>query len=149
MPKLYVMVALPRSGKSTYVKENFKGIPVVSADQIRLLVHGKRFAAEQEKKVWWIRNIMLRALLEQGLDVVVDQTNLTKERRRPLVRLAEEYGFKAVAVVLETDVETCRTRAVETGQEDLLPVIDRFAEEMEPVSEDEGFDEIIHADAST
>lgn len=143
------MIALPRSGKSTYVRENFKGIPVVSADQIRLLVHGKRFAAEQEQKVWWVRNIMLRALLEQGLDVVVDQTNLTKERRRPLINLAREYGYKAVAVVLGTDVDTCKARAVETGQEDLLPVIDRFAREMEPVSEDEGFDEIIHGEAST
>ncbi|MGI6554500.1 MAG: AAA family ATPase [Bacillota bacterium] len=144
MPTLYVMVALPRSGKTSYVSEHFKGIPVVSADQLRLLIHGKRYAAEQEPKVWWVRDIMLKALMEQGLDVVVDQTNITRKRREPLVKLAEEYGFKAVAVVLKTDVETCKARAVETDQEDLLPVIEEFAEQFEPVTEDEGFEEIIY-----
>lgn len=143
MPTLYVMVALPRSGKTTYVKKHFKGIPVVSADQLRLLIHGKRYVAEQEPKVWWVRNIMLKALMEQGLDVVVDQTNITKKRRAPLVKLAEEYGYRAIAVMLKTDVDTCKERAIKTHQEDLIPVIEDFAQEFEPVSEDEGFDEVI------
>lgn len=143
MPKLYVMVALPRSGKSTYVRENFKGIPVVSADQLRLLIHGERYAREQEPKVWWVRNILLQALMEQGLDVVVDQTNITRDRRSQLLKLARKYGYEAIAVIIETDVETCKDRAVETRQEDLIPVIEEFALQLEPVLEDEGFAEII------
>lgn len=144
MPTMYIMVALPRSGKTTFVNENFKGIAVVSADQIRLLIHGKRYAAEKEHLVWWVRNIMLNALMEQGLDVVVDQTNITRERREFLIRFAKKFGYEAVAVVVETEVETCKTRALETRQEDLVPVIEEFAKQFERVSENEGFDKIIY-----
>ena len=73
----------------------------------------------------------------------VDQTNITRERRRFLVRLAEENGYEAVAMVMETNQEICKARAAETGQEDLISVIEEFSEQFEPVSEDEGFNEVI------
>ena len=143
MPRMYVMVALPRSGKSTYVEKHLADIPRVSADQLRLLIHGRRYLAEKEHLVWWVRGIMLRALMQQELDVVIDQTNTTRARRKELIRLAEEYGYTTVAVILERDIGTCKERAVRTGQEDLIPVIEEYAQAYEPVSESEGFDEII------
>jgi len=73
MPKLYVMIGLPRSGKSTYVKKHFKNTVKVSADQLRLLIYGKRYWAEGESKVFWVREIMLKALMEQGVDIVIDE----------------------------------------------------------------------------
>lgn len=145
MPKMFVMVALPRSGKSTYVDKYLHNIPRISADQLRLLIYGRRYLAEKEHLVWWVRDIMLRALMQQELDVVIDQTNITRARRRELIRLAEEYGYTTVAVVLERDIGTCKERAVETGQEDLIPVIEEYALNYEPVSESEGFNEIIRA----
>jgi len=143
MPILYIMVALPRSGKSTYVKKHLTNAVIVSADQLRLLIHGKRFFAKEEGKVWWVRNIMLQSLMEQGLVIVVDQTNTTTKRRKYLIDLAKKYNYKVVAVVIKTDKEVCKKRALDGGQEDLIPVIERMAKTFEPVTKVEGFDEII------
>jgi len=144
LPDLYVMVALPRAGKSTYIKKYLQGIIQVSADQLRLLISGKRFSPKQEPKVWWVRSIMLEALMQQGFDVVIDQTNINRQRRRPLLELAEKYGYRTIAIEIKTDIETCKKRAMETGQEDLLPVIDKMARNYQAVDQDEGFDEIIY-----
>lgn len=144
MSKLYVMVALPRSGKSTYVNEHFKDIVKVSADQLRLLTYGKRFRFEGESKVWYTRQIMLRALMEQGLDIVIDETNTIKKSRKEILSLAKQYSYDTVAIVIKTDKEICTQSAIQTNQEDLVPVIERMAESYDEVTEEEGFNEIIY-----
>lgn len=143
MPNLYVMVALPRAGKSTYVERKLKNIIRVSADQLRILISGERSSPRKEPAVWWVRSIMLEAIMQQGFDVVVDQTNVTRDKRKPLLELARKYGYRSIAIVIKTDKETCRKRAIETRQEDLLPVIERMASNYEEVTAEEGFDEII------
>jgi predicted kinase len=141
MPKLYVMVGFPRSGKSTHVNKNFKDIVKVSADQLRLLIHGKPFLKEKETFVWKVREIMLKALCEQSLDIVIDETNLTKERRKKSINFSKEYGYETVAIVIPTDKNTCKERAKKTGQDHLIPVIDRMT--YEPVENNEGFSKVI------
>lgn len=146
LPDLYVMVALPRAGKSTYIKNNLQGLVQVSADQLRLLISGRRFSKKDEPKVWWVRNIMLEILMQQGMDIVVDQTNINRERRRPLLELAKKYDYRTIAVEIKTDLKICKKRAIETEQEDLLPVIERMAQYYEKVKKDEGFNEIVYYD---
>ncbi|MDQ0339693.1 putative kinase [Caldalkalibacillus uzonensis] len=146
MPTIYIMVALPRSGKSTYVAQHFGALPKVSADQLRLLIHGRRFWAEKEHEVWRVRDIMLKALMEQQLDVVIDETNVTRKNRRPMLKLARTYGYNAVAIVINTPVEICKQRAIQSNQEDLLPVIEEMAQRYEAVTEEEGFVQVIRVD---
>lgn len=148
MPKLYVMVALPRSGKSTYVQEHFSDTVKVSADQLRLLIYGKRFMFKGEAEVWRTREVMLKALMEQGLEIVIDETNVSKESRRVLIDLGKEYLYQSVAIVIKTDKEICKKRAIETNQVDLVPVIERMAKKYEEVTEKEGFQEIIIVDGN-
>lgn len=143
MHKLYVMVALPRSGKSTYVKENFPEVTKVSADQLRLLIHGKRHLPEKEGEVWAFRKIMLEALFQQGVDIVIDETNTTRKRRKVLLQLAQQYQYEAIAIVVKTDKEVCKQRAILTNQEDLLPVIEEMALHYQKVTKEEGFSKII------
>lgn len=148
MPKLYVMVALPRSGKSTYVDKHLSHIVKVSADQLRLLLHGRRFWADKEPMVWRIRDIMLRALMEQQMDIVIDETNVTRKSRKEVLKYSKEYGYHTTAIVIKTDEELCKQRAVETGQEDLVDAIARMAENYDEVSETEGFDEVEYVEGN-
>jgi len=142
MHTLYMMVALPRSGKSTYVKEHFQHIAKISADQLRLLIHGERHWPEKEEEVWAFRKIMLEALLQQGIDICIDETNVTRRRRKEIIKFAKQYGYEVIAIVIRTDKEICKQRAILTNQEDLLPVIEEMAEHYQEVIPEEGFSEI-------
>ena len=136
-PTVYIMVGLPRSGKSTYAKR-YKGLyAIVSADQLRYLVYGQRFWGPGEDTMWAIRKIVLKMLMEQGIDIVIDETNTTVSRRKPIVDLAREYGYFVEAVVIDTPKETCIERARADGDDSLIPIIERMAGQFEPVQRDE------------
>ena len=136
-PTVYIMVGLPRSGKSTYAKR-YKGLyAIVSADQLRYLVYGQRFWGPGEDTMWAIRKIVLKMLMEQGIDNVIDETNTTVSRRKPIVDLAREYGYFVEAVVIDTPKETCIERARADGDDSLIPIIERMAGQFEPVQREE------------
>ena len=137
-PLIYMMVGLPRSGKSTFVDLNLKEmLPIVSADRLRLLIYGQKFWAPGEKLVWTIRSIIIKSLLEQGIDIVIDETNTTKERRREIIDLAKEYNYSVKAVIIETPKDICINRAKMEGDNNIIPVIERMAEQFEEVDLDE------------
>lgn len=125
-PLLIATVGFPRSGKSTWAKE--QGHPVVNPDSIRLALHGQRFVAEAEPFVWAIAKVMVRALFIVGHPVVVlDATNVTKKRRDEW----KSDEWRTQFHVVDTPAEVCRQRAL--YQPELLPVIDRMSAEYEPL----------------
>lgn len=134
---VYIMVGLPRSGKSTYV-ERFKGNKaIISADQLRYLVYGQRFWGPGEDMMWAIRKIALTMLMEQGIDIVIDETNTTNARRKPIIELARKHNYLVEVVVINTPKEVCIERAKADGDSNLIPVIERMAEQFEPISLEE------------
>lgn len=130
---LIMMVGLPRSGKSTKAKE--LAFPVVNPDSIRLALHGQPFIGLAEPFVWAIAKTMVRALFLSGHDnVILDATNTSKKRRDEW----KSKTWKREFVICATPVDECKMRAVQTGREDLLPVIDRMSAEYEEPTPDEG-----------
>lgn len=144
MRKLIMMIGLPRSGKSTYAVFNRGNAVIVSADDFRQLMYGQRFYKLGEAMMWATRDICLRVLLQQGAEVIIDETNITSEGRAKLVRLAHEYGYTVEAVYVMTDADECKGRAVATGQDDLLPIIDRMDAQLETPTPLEGFVNILY-----
>jgi len=129
---LIATVGLPRSGKSTWARG--QGYPVVCPDEIRLALHGQRFAPEAEPFVWAIAKIMVRCLFASGATLVIlDATNMSRKRRDEWQSKEWRTAFK---IVCETAL-TCKQRAAECGRHDLIPVIDRMVSESEPLGEDE------------
>ena len=134
MKTLICTVGLPRSGKSTWAKAQMQdhGIPIVNPDSIRLALHGQRFAGRAEPFVWAIAKTMVRSLFEAGHDLIIlDATNITRKRRDEW----QSSEWTTVFHVIGTTAEECLRRAAD--DEEIIPVIKRMAESLEPLGEDE------------
>lgn len=151
--KLYFVIGMPRSGKSTFCKkwcdsdtaskvdvtydpDNLKykinrliRRVIVNVDSIRLALHGNRYEPLAETMVFSITHVMIRSLLNQGFDVIVDETNTTEISIQRLL----EIDSNARPILIDTPVEECKRRAIETGQPDLIPVIDRINENISEI----------------
>lgn len=138
MNSLAITVGLPLSGKSTTARKlKDYGYVIVCPDTIRLSLHGKQYDVDREPEVWHIAQIMVKTLLKQGHDVLVDATNTTRKRRSMWVDMAEQFDQKLLIYIMDTDVETCHKRNMELGRLD-PSIINRMHEQFEQPSEDEG-----------
>ena len=123
-PTLILAVGLPRSGKSTWARAT--GHPVVSPDAIRLALHGHAFIASAEPVVWATAKLMVAALFGAGHGtVILDACNVTAKRRDEWISDGwnREYHFVA------TPKSVCIERAKSTGREDIIPIIERMAQD--------------------
>ena len=137
MKTIYVMCGLPRSGKSTYIEKFLNKYFILSADRLRKLVYGQRYFSFGEPLVWHIRQIILHELLDQSVSIVIDEINVTRERRQPLIELGKKYGYRVICIWIQTPVDICTNREPE-----LKHVIEEKASKFEDPTLEEGFDEI-------
>lgn len=145
MGKLYFLIGLPRSGKSTFAQKwlnqeidivdnslfitkskNFMTHriytprTIVCADDIRLSL-GHRWNGHIEPFVNAIKLTMIKTLLYKH-DVLVDGTHTTTKSILELLNIDRD----ALPFVIYTNPQICKQRAKETNQEDLYPIIDRM-----------------------
>ena len=96
---------IPGSGKSTWAKAWVEGDPDhrgrVNRDDIRMSMFGRSHGVD-ERLVTRVQNSMIRALLQDGRDVVVDNTNLNPQHAGHLVSLLQ--GLGAVVKYQDFDV---------------------------------------------
>ncbi len=110
--RLVYMIGLPRSGKSTFVNKWVQTMPgrtIVNGDSIRLALHGEGFIKEREKEVYDIGLVMVKSLLLNGLDVLVDETNTTPDERK----VWQDMG--GVGIFVDTPLDKCIDRVKGTG----------------------------------
>ena len=147
MPKVYMMIGIQGSGKSTYSKElSLKlNIPIVSTDRIRL-----DNPTMPEEEVWTNVYSMCANYLKSGSDIVFDATNITPNVRNRFKDNLAKYDVKydLIGIYLNTDIEICYKRVVDRNErkmEHYLPpeVVYNYASNFIPPSKEEGFIEII------
>lgn len=115
--KVYIMVGLPGSGKSTWIKNNLsKDIEIISKDNIRkeLGIMSKDQIKkigdkEQEKQVKKIHNERFETALKEGKDIVLDNTNIGKTLTY-ILQKSHQYKAETIGVNIKTDKETCMKR---------------------------------------
>ncbi len=136
MGKLTFLVKMARAGGSTWAtqwrKDNPGGV-VVSGDQIRLALHGKRYVHRMESMVNQIYTTMIRTLLLSGYSVLADDTHTS------VFSLEQMFGIDIDANyhIIDTPLEICKQRAIDSGQIDLVDcgVIDRHFKNMVALAE--------------
>lgn len=155
MNRCYVLVGVPGSGKSTWIKNQdwAKDIPVVSTDN-----HVEAYAMEQGKTYSEVFDeympIAVRLMTNHALtaqanhkDIIWDQTSTTiASRRRKFNTLSkEQYEFIAVVFKTPTDEVLKERLASRPGKHIPDSVMRRMIEGFDPVEEAEGFKEIWYA----
>ena len=119
MKRLILTVGLPRSGKSTWAKE--QGHPIVNRDAIRLALHGKAYIMDAEPMVTAIEDYMVRSLFLAGHStVIVDACHVTQKRRERWVNPMWIIEWR----IIDTRKGICIQRAWDDDREDLIPIIE-------------------------
>lgn len=116
-PKAYLMVGLPGSGKSTWIKNNLsKNIVVISRDIIRFTLGFTKgvdqkavLSKDKEDTVTEYEMGMIHNYLSMGNDIVIDDINTGKYRKKMINYLRSE-GAEVIGVVMDTQLDTCIQR---------------------------------------
>lgn len=156
MNKVYVMVGVPGSGKSTWIKNQIwaLGMNVVSTDtwvEDYAKKQGKTYSEVFEEYMPTAVEKMAEHVVfcrENKLDIIWDQTSCTKSTRAKKIRMLPEY-YK-IAVVFKTPEmeELMRRLHSRPGKNIPWEVVSDMSNKLksEPVTLDEGFDEIWYAE---
>lgn len=140
-PRIVVLVGLPGSGKSTYVK-NFEG--VLSSDEIRRLLSDDPTNQSIHRQTFATLRRLLKIRLELERPVTyIDATNLTPAERRPYIKIARDRGCVAEAIFFDVPVKECQRR--NRLRDRVVPdeAIEKMARRMAAPTIKEGFARVI------
>jgi predicted kinase len=128
---LHIVFGLPRSGKSTFCdqlvrKTDNQPRVIIAGDDIRKALTGERYNDLAEGFVRSIKYTMVRALFNRGHYIILDGTYTKIYNWRELFQVDKdlEYTF------IDTEVSECIRRAILTQQDDLIPVIQKMADNL-------------------
>ena len=111
MANLFLMMGIPGAGKSTFIKNRLEklgdNVEYISRDEIRfsmLRPYENYFAHENEVR----KTVFSRAnrALEEGKNVIIDQTSLTPKSRKWVLENVPKYDA-AYLIWIDNDIETC------------------------------------------
>jgi len=110
---LVALVGVSGSGKSTFARRHFLRTQVLSSDAFRGMVADDENDQSATVDAFDALHYVAGKRLRAGRLTVVDATNVQEHARASLVRVAREYDVLPVAIVLNTDLDTCweRTQA--------------------------------------
>ncbi|MEK6829879.1 MAG: AAA family ATPase [Nanoarchaeota archaeon] len=98
---VYVMCAVPGSGKDTFIKNNLSNIPMVSLDEIRVKNKVKRGDTKGEGRAIQEAKELSKVYMRVRQDFVYNATNITKEMRSKVISEFEDYGAKVEVIYIE------------------------------------------------
>ena len=152
--KLYILIAPPCSGKSTWVQNNIESMNnafVSSLDIIRMSLHpdmtyNEAWKASNEKEVKAVMRDQLKIAISEKRDIIIDNMNLRVRRRREfLCSVGKDY--EKIAIVFSWDKKTFIARNEERylRENKSIPLSEweKCCGDYQTPTKDEGFDKII------
>ena len=107
---LVVLIGASGSGKSTFASRHFKPTEVISSDYCRGLVDDDENSLDATGDAFALAHTIAEIRLKRRKLAVIDATNVRKEDRAHLLRLAKKYHALCVAIVLNPGEDICRER---------------------------------------
>ena len=149
MPRLYMLVGVPGSGKSTWIRSRNHDAVIASTDdkiEAAAAAQGLTYDAVFESE-FKAANAALREDVKQAVkdqrDIIWDQTNLTaKSRRSKLGQVPKHYERIALYFPTPDGEELARRLASRAGKTIPVHVMASMIASLEPPVPSEGFDEI-------
>jgi protein phosphatase len=124
-PSLVVLMGASGSGKSTFAALHFKPTEVISSDFCRGLVADDENDQAATKDAFAVLLAIASRRLANGRLTVIDATNVQRESRAPLLKLAREHDLFAVAIVLDPPEDVCHARNASRPDRDFGPHVVR------------------------
>lgn len=148
--RAYVMIGIPCSGKSTYIKEMLKIVPnqqVVCPDDIRLELTGNAADQSRNSEVWTIAYEKANEALLAGKVLIFDATNAKQLDRMALLdhlrSIMGDDGFIR-GIWLKTPLDECKKRNIDRDRQIPEHAIERMHRQLEsdPPHLYEGFSQV-------
>ena len=151
-PFVMMLIGPTLSGKSTYIRNNYPNVEVISRDEIVMEVFGSRdynlaFKEVDQKEVDRVLATRFKSANDLKTSVIIDMTNMTVKRRMATLRNFDK-DFSRLAVVfpiLSEEEYTKRNIERNAKENKWIPpfVIKSMIDSYQEPTLDEGYDRII------
>ena len=140
------------SGKSTYIRNNYPNVEVISRDEIVMEVFGSRdynlaFKEVDQKEVDRVLATRFKSANDLKTSVIIDMTNMTVKRRMVTLRnFDKDFSRLAVVFPILSDEEYTKRNIERNAKENKwIPpfVIKSMIDSYQEPTLDEGYDRII------
>ena len=142
--KLFCLVGLPASGKSTYAKELSEqyNAKIHSSDALREELFGDVNAVSKENNDILFTELYKRVKkdLRNGNNVVYDATNVNKRNRLAFLKFISGVECEKICVLVALPYHLCLTRNLQREKSVPADVIERMYKHFQPPNEKEGWD---------
>ena len=146
MPKLYMLIGLPSSGKSTWAKTLIQKEPHSidwhSSDAIREELYGSEEVQDNPNIVFGLMLKRTRESLLAGHSVIYDATNINCKKRRSFLKQISNIDCYKIAKVFATSYDKCIKRNNERSRKVPNNVIERMYRNFQIPIKAEGWDSI-------
>jgi len=105
---LHLLCGIPASGKST-LSTNIPGY-VISTDSIRKFLWNAESVIKHDRLVFSLAENIADYLLSKGTDIILDATNLSKEKRGMFIKIARKYHARVTLHWVNCPLETALER---------------------------------------
>ncbi len=103
-PLFVVVSGLPGTGKSFFCRQLAQRVPsvILESDALRKkLFLSPNYSAEESARLFSACHLLIVELLEKGIPVIFDATNLSERHRERLYHISDNAGAKLILVSIE------------------------------------------------
>lgn len=153
MPELILVVGIPGSGKSTWIKQKYDyarlfqgGVIILSSDEVRKELFGDENDQTHNEEVFqYIKDTAVRQL-QNGYRVIIDATNITRKSRKSITDYVEQElsGFYEYGLIKFVVIATPYYKCLENNRKRSRQVPEHVIERMYKQFEFPTYNETVH-----